>query len=77
MTEAFMVRFEFSSIRSRGIEGPHMVQVRQQAWTEKLCIVSTCILYFGDFCISRPSFQKGLLSKHRYYWLDIKDQYLI
>lgn len=59
------------------MKGPIWCTVRQQAWTEELHIVSTCILHFCDFLISRPSFQKGLILKHRYYQLDIKDQYLI
>lgn len=61
MIKAFMMKFE----------------VRQQAWTEELNIVSTCVLYFFDFLISSPSFQKRLISKHRYCQLDRKDQYLI
>lgn len=59
------------------MKGPIWCTVRQQAWTEELHIVSTCVLHFCDFLISRPSFQKGLILKHRYYQLDIKDQYLI
>jgi len=75
MIEVFMIRFEFSSIRT--MNGPKRCAVRQQAWTEELHIGSTCILVFCDFLISRPSLQKGLKSKHRYHQLDIKDQYLI
>lgn len=58
-----MIRFEFSSVRSRDIEGSYMVQVRQQAWTEKLCILSTCSLYFGVFCISKILIWEGGLIK--------------
>lgn len=59
------------------MKGPIWCAVRQQAWTEELNIVSTSVLYFCDFLISSPSFQKRLISKHRYCQLDRKDQYLI
>lgn len=58
-----MVRFEFSSVRSRGIEGSYMVQVRQQAWTEKLCVVATCILLFWWLLYTQTFISEGVLIK--------------
>lgn len=48
MTEAFMVRLEFSLVRSEGTNYEGSCVVRQQAWTEELRICFFCDFFASN-----------------------------